>query len=109
MIYFPLSLILGIVIALPLFYKWEAALFYIFGPSTGVEDPAYGNDTGYYLFSLPIYRLLVRELSITFIILLLGLAGLYWLENRLLPQHGRPLPRGAKIHLSVLIALILLK
>jgi uncharacterized protein len=108
MIYFPLSLILGIAVALPLFYKWEAVLFYLFGPSIGVEDPAYGNDIGYYLFSLPIYQLLIRELLIAFIILLLGLAGLYWLENRLLSQQGRPLPYGAKVHLSVLIVLIFL-
>lgn len=108
MIYFPLSLILGIAVALPLFYKWEAVLFYLFGPSIGVEDPAYGNDIGYYLFSLPIYQLLIRGLSIAFIILLLGLAGLYWLEDRLLSQQGRPLPYGAKVHLSVLIVLIFL-
>jgi uncharacterized protein len=108
MFYFPLSLILGIALALPLFYKWEVALFYIFGPSTGVEDPAYGNDISYYLFSLPIYQLLIRELSITFIILLLGFAGLYWSEDRLLSQQGRPLPYGAKVHLSVLISLIFL-
>lgn len=88
MIYFLLPLILGIAVALPLFYKWEAALFYIFGPSTGVEDPAYGNDISYYLFSLPIYQLLIREFSIAFIILLLGLAGLYWSEGRLLDRKS---------------------
>jgi hypothetical protein len=98
--------VLGILIAYPLFDRWEAALFYVFGGKTGIQDPSFGKDVSYFLFSFPIYTLLQRRLLIAFLLLLLGLVLLYWLEGRVLSQQEQPLPRGAKVHLSVLVLLI---
>ncbi|HBD07616.1 MAG TPA: UPF0182 family protein, partial [Syntrophobacteraceae bacterium] len=53
-VYTPLSLILAVIIAWPLFHQWEDALFYVFGAKSGVVDPVYAKDISYYLFSLPI-------------------------------------------------------
>lgn len=105
-VYTPLSLILTIPVALPLFHQWEAFLFYVFGSNTGVKDPVYGKDISYYLFSLPIYNLLFRRLLLAFILLFIGLSILYWLEKRLLSQQEQNLPRGAKWHLNILIFFI---
>jgi len=105
-LYLPLSLVLGIVIALPLFRQWEAALLYIFGPGAGVTDPVFGKDISYYLFAFPIYSLLQNRLLLAFGLLLIGLVVLYWMERRLLSQYDQRLPQGAKIHLSILILLI---
>jgi len=105
-VYTPLSLIITIPVALPLFHEWQAFLFYIFGPGAGVQDPVYGKDIAYYLFSLPIYTLLIRRLLIAFLLLLVGLSILYWLERRLLLQQEQYLPRGSRWHLSILILLI---
>src|SRR5690606_24229778 len=69
----------------------------------GVEDPAYGKDDSYYLFSFPIYVLILQRLLFAFPLLLLGLALLYWIENRLLSQHGKRLPLEARWHLSILV------
>ncbi len=107
-VYLPLSFLLTIPIALPLFREWEAALFYVFGPSSGIQDPAYGRDISYYLFSYPVYTLLQRQLSIAFFFLLAALALLYWLEKRLLIKTDQPLPHGAKLHLSSIISIIFL-
>lgn len=105
-IYTPLSLILTIPIALPLFKNWQAFLFYIFGQPCGLHDPVYGKDISYYLFKLPIYLLLQRRLMIAFLLLLIGLSTLYWLEKRLLSQKSEHLPKGARWHLSILVLLV---
>lgn len=106
--YTPLSLVLAVAVAFPLFEKWETALFYIFGPMTGVHDPYFGKDVSYFLFSFPIYILLQHRLLIAFSILFAALLFLYWLEHRLLSGENLHLPRGAKRHLSVVIFFIIL-
>lgn len=105
-VYTPLSLIITIPVALPLFHEWQAFLLYVFGASSGVHDPVYGKDIAYYLFSLPIYTLLIRRLLLAFVLLLVGLSILYWFEKRLLSQREEHLHRGARWHLNILILLI---
>ncbi|KFI23276.1 UPF0182 family protein [Nitrosococcus oceani] len=105
-IYTPLSLVLSIIIAWPLFQQWESFLLYLVAPDMGIQDPAYGKDISYYLFSFPIYVLILQRLLISFLLLLAGLTLLYWIENRLLSQHGKRLPTGAKWHLSILILIV---
>jgi len=102
-IYTPLSLVLGIVIALPLFERWEAFLLFVFGPQAFVLDPVYGNDISYYLFSFPIHLLLQRRIFISFAILLIGVLFLYWLEHRLLKAQEQGIPKGAKVHVCFLL------
>jgi uncharacterized membrane protein (UPF0182 family) len=107
-VYTPLSLVLGILVAYPLFEQWEAFLLYVFGPSMGVTDPVYGNDISYYLFSFPIYSLLQRRILIAFTALLAGILFLYWLERRILYQHDQKMPPGARLHINCLIGIIFL-
>ncbi len=105
-VYTPLSLILGIVIALPVFERWESFLLYVFGPQSGIMDPVYGKDISYYLFSFPIYILLQKRILISFAILLIGVLFLYWLEHRLLKAQDRGIHKGAKIHLCFLLVAV---
>jgi hypothetical protein len=102
-VYTPLSLLLSIVIALPLFERWEAFLLYVFGPESSILDPVYGKDISYYLFSFPIYSLLQRRIFISFVFLLIGVLFLYWLENRLLKAREQRIQHGAKLHVSFLV------
>jgi uncharacterized membrane protein (UPF0182 family) len=105
-VYLPFSLLLALLVAAPLYRQWEAALLYFFAPAAGVADPVFGKDVSYFLFALPVYLSLFFELLIAFVLLLLGLALLYWLESRALGRQKEALPRGARIHLSVLLAAI---
>jgi hypothetical protein len=107
-VYTPLSLVLGVLVAYPLFEQWEAFLLYVFGPSNGINDPVYGNDISYYLFSFPIYSLLQRRILIAFAILLAGILLLYWLERRMLHQQEQQMPTGARLHINILIAIVFL-
>lgn len=101
--YAPLSLVLAIPIALPLFRQWERFLFYIFGRSMGVSDPYLGQDVSYYLFSLPIYTLIERRLLLALLVLTLGLCVLYMVKNSLLKRPLLQFGRFAKWHLSFLV------
>ncbi len=107
-VYTPLSLVLGILVAYPLFEQWEAFLLFVFGPSKGIADPVYGNDISYYLFSFPIYSLLQRRILIDFAALLAGILFLYWLERRILQQQDQRMPAGARMHVNFLIAILFL-
>ncbi|MCG6985915.1 MAG: UPF0182 family protein, partial [Thiocapsa sp.] len=107
-LYLPLSLALAVLIALPLYAHWETALLYFAAPSSGVSDPVFGNDISWYLFSLPVYTLVLREVLLAFGIVLLGLILLYELERRIVPERERQLRRGAKIHLNSVMLLLFL-
>ena len=107
-LYTPLSIILAIPLAVPLFQQWESALLYIYGPKAGTQDPFYNIDVSYYLFSLPIYNLLQGRLLITLLLLFAFLTILYYLERRMMATEEQPFPKGAKIHLSIIIFLIFL-
>jgi uncharacterized membrane protein (UPF0182 family) len=106
-LYIPFSLVIALPIAVPMFINWEAALLFLLGPSSGVADPLFGNDVSFYLFSLPIYVLVQKEVFIAFIILFVGVTFLYWYENQLLSDQEDNLPPGAKVHITILALVIL--
>ncbi|BBO93100.1 UPF0182 family protein [Desulfosarcina ovata] len=104
----PLALGLAILVAMPLFRHWELFLFYLFGPGAGVNEPVFGKDVAYFLFSFPIYRMLQPSLLGSCMILFLGLSLQYWTEQKLLARQDRRLPAAAKWHLSFILLIIFL-
>ncbi len=107
-VYIPLSLIMSIIIALPFYQHWEQALLYIFAPRTGIDDPVFGHDVGFYMFSYPIYQLIQKQLLGISVCLFFAVAFLYWIEHRLFDKQQTQYPRGVKIHLGVLAAFVCL-
>ncbi len=107
-IYTPIALILAIFIAIPFYDQWETTLLYFFGGKSGVTEPMYGNDVGFYLLSLPIYRLIQPELLSTAVLIFLMVGALYWLEHIFVPNQNKELHPGAKIHLGVLMGFVVL-
>lgn len=107
--YLLLSLFLGALIALPLYAQWQETLLFIFAPAAGISEPWFGKDASFYLFRLPIYRLIVAEVFIALMILLVGLMLLYFMElrTRLQAAH-QPFPAGVRRHVGGILALIFL-
>ncbi len=99
--YIPLSLLMALPIAAPMYTHWEKALLFLFGSASGATDPLLGKDISFYLLSLPVHVLIQKEVLVAFIILLVGLLFLYWYESRLLAIQDRTLPRRARVHLSL--------
>ncbi|MGD0397637.1 MAG: UPF0182 family protein [Syntrophobacteraceae bacterium] len=107
-VYTPFSIILSVVIALPLYERWEAFLLYLFSPRANVTDPVYGKEIGYYLFAYPIYTLIQHRLLIASGVLLAAITLLYLVERRILAKEEKRLPAGAKAHISMLVFLVFL-
>ena len=87
---------------------WEQVLLFINQKSFGVTDPVFQYDVSSYVFGLPLYRLFVSwgfQLVIftSFIIILFFIAtGALQVRQGRLPEVSR----GAKAHLSVLLAFV---
>jgi len=105
-VYLPLTLLLAVAVSLPLLFYWETALMYLLAPDMGIDDPMYGFDISYYMFSLPLYELLFGETLVALLIVLAGLILLYWAEHKAMPRDHGHIRRGARIHLSVITFLI---
>ncbi len=107
-IYTPISLILAFFIAIPFYNQWETALLYFFGGSSGVTEPVYDRDIGFYLLSYPIYMLIQQELLTTAGMIFCMVGTLYWLEHIFVPNQSKEFHLGAKIHLVILIGFVVL-
>jgi len=104
--YIPFSLILALPIAIPMYTNWESALLFLFGSASGVADPLFSRDISFYLFSLPVYNLLQKEVLLTFVVLFLVVIFLYRVEHRLLSGSDQSLPRRAYWHINTLALFI---
>ncbi len=82
-LYLPLSLLMALPIASPMYTHWEEALMFLFGGASGATDPLLGRDISFYLLSLPVHVLIQKEVLAASIILLAGVMFLYWYESRL--------------------------
>lgn len=107
-VYMPLSLIFAVPVGLQLYDKWEAVLLAIFGPATGTRDYLFNKDVGYYLFSLPLYVHVQKTIFIAFSAIFLLLLVVYGIEKRRLSRQEERLPKGAKIHITVIGFCVLL-
>lgn len=106
--YTPLSLLLAIIVAIPFYSQWQAALLFFFGDSAGITDRVFGNDVSFYLFSYPLYLVIQKELLITSSLLFFMVGCLYWLEHIFVPNQSKEYPLGARIHLTILLGFIVL-
>lgn len=107
-IYTPISLVLGLFVALPFYNQWKLALLYFFGRDSGIKESIYGNDVSFYMLSYPMYMLIQQELLVTASLILIFVSLLYWLEHIFVPSQRQEYHTGAKIHLMVLIGFVVL-
>nr|WP_321404016.1 UPF0182 family protein [uncultured Desulfobacter sp.] len=104
--YTPLSLVLSLPLAIPIYHHWEKFLFYVFGSDMGIKDPFFSTDISFYLFALPLYSLLQRPLVVAVTVLLFALLILYIIKNRILTKRLFDFSSVAKWHLSLLLLII---
>ncbi len=90
----------------PIYLHWEDFLLFFFNSGSDMKDPVFGQDIGFYLFSLPLIKLVQNEMLAVFSLLAATIALWYWLVNRQLNGGKQALPAAAEIHLALLIAVI---
>ena len=104
--YIILSFLMALIVAIPIFKNWEDSLLFFFGSSSDVLDPLFGKDISFYLFSLPIYHLLQKEILIVVTLMLAGVLFIYWYEWAATPIEHRMKPQKARWHTSILVIFI---
>ena len=97
-----ISVIFGVIFA----SKWEIFLRFASSVSFEQEDPVFGKDLSFYVFTLPVYSFIQTWLLGAAIVTLLATAGIYF-AHFTIRGVKLDLTSGLKIHLSVIAALLM--
>ena len=91
--------------------QWSTVQLWLNGDPVGVDDPQWGVDLGFYLFTLPGLRFVVSFLMAVVVLSTVAAVATHYLYGGLRIGGGAGAPRttrAARVHLSVLGALVLL-
>lgn len=122
-----ISLFFGFFIGLSISSNWELVLQYLNSTNFNIQDPIFNKDISFYFFILPFYKLIINTLYSILIISLIGVAIIYLIKgiikipNKITNQFSQfnvenvneeksdnTDRKKAKIHLSLIIALLFL-
>lgn len=85
--------------------QWPVVLSHLNRVSSGLADPLFGKDVAFYVFTLPLLRLVYTLASTLLVLCVLGCAVIYFLTGGLVGTAGRiSVGRQAAWHLSLLVA-----
>ncbi len=73
--------ILGILIATAQMSNWDVFLRFLYHVPYGQDDPVYGKDIGFYLFSLPAYVALKNWMLLILVVGACFAGGVYWVHG----------------------------
>ncbi len=112
-----ISLLFGIFASL----KWDIVLRYLNQVPFNLQDPIFGHDISFYVFSLPFYNFLLNSLFSVIILSGIGAALIYLINGGILNQlesqadpsyekviNVLSIPEGTKIHFAVMTGLFTL-
>ncbi|HEY2920129.1 MAG TPA: UPF0182 family protein, partial [Candidatus Binatia bacterium] len=104
------GLIIGLFIGFAQTGNWDTILKWLYAAPFGRSDPLYGNDLGFYVFSLPVYELLKDWGLLIVFLSAASAAGIYLARGGIdYQQTGFPAISGAAMrHLSALLAIFFL-
>ena len=104
----PVALVLGFLAAPQAASHWQSVLLFFNGVPFGIQDPLMGEDVGFYIFRLPALEALYRWFLVALGLVLAATAFVYLLYGGVrYSEEGLSIERAAKVHLSVLLALLL--
>jgi uncharacterized protein len=86
---------------------WPTLLQYIYHVTYGANDPLYGKDIGFYLFSLPAYIQIKNWMLLTLFLSALFAGAIYWVHGDIeYSSHQRSMSETAIAHGSMLLGLL---
>jgi uncharacterized membrane protein (UPF0182 family) len=86
---------------------WATLLRYLYQVPYGSNDPLYGKDIGFYLFSLPAYIQIKNWMVLTIILSALFAGAIYWCHSDIdYSTHRRSMSPAAIAHGSALLGLL---
>lgn len=88
--------------------EWDTVLLYLNGAEFGIEDPQFGRDIGFFVFELPLLKLVQEWLLTSLVLVTLLTVGAHYLLGGIRPENpGDKVMPNVKAHLSALFALVL--
>jgi uncharacterized membrane protein (UPF0182 family) len=101
--------VLGLMLGVPTISEWREWLLFRNYQSFGVADPQFHTDVGFYVFRLPFLSYVMTWAFAAIAVLGIAVAAAYIANGSIRFQmHGVHLTRGARVHLSILGALLAL-
>jgi uncharacterized protein len=98
------ALLLALLVAWGEAYNWSVFLQFLYQVPAGTGDPLYGNDIGFYLFSLPAYVLVKNWMLLTLLLSALLAGAVYWVHGDIeYDPPRRSMSPTAIAHTSVLL------
>ncbi|MFV0373833.1 UPF0182 family protein [Microbacterium sp.] len=89
--------------------QWETVWLWMNGVATGVADPEFGLDTGFYLFDLPFYSAALGFVSAVLLVCLIVTALVSYLYGAVrIGQRELQISKSARIQVAVIAGLYLL-
>ena len=104
------SIIVAIIVGAVYSGRWEQVLLFLNRSDFGYEDPLFGKDAAFFVFTLPIWQMLVNFVGIALLFTFIATTFTY-VVDRAMVLNERDKVRLAphvKAHLSVLLALAML-
>jgi len=104
------ALVVGLFIGFAQTGNWDTLLKWLYATPFGRSDPLFGNDLGFYVFSLPVYELL-RDWGLLIIVLSGAIAVVIYLLRGAIDYEHKGFPRLSAAcirHLSGLLAIFFL-
>ncbi|WP_256840966.1 UPF0182 family membrane protein [Ornithinimicrobium cryptoxanthini] len=100
-------ILLGLFAGSAMASQWQTVLMWINRQPFGVVDPQFGIDVGFFVFTLPWLSTLVSFATLTLGLALIGALMTHYIYGGLqLQGPGDKTTRAARIHLSILLALL---
>jgi uncharacterized protein len=100
------AFLLGLLIAIGEISSWDMALRFLYQAPYGKSDPAFGNDIGFYLFSLPVYVAIKNWLLLLLFCSAAVATTVYWAHGDIALDRRPPaLSTAAIAHASALLGL----
>lgn len=102
-----LSVVFGLMVGLPAIGQWQQWLLFRHSQSFGISDPQFGADVGFYVFRLPFLTFSIDWAFAALVLVTMLTAAMHFLNGAIRVQSpGERITRGARIHLSILFALL---
>src|SRR5688572_24419044 len=102
------ALALAVVVGLFASTRWDVWLAWQHGQPFNTADPILGYDVGFYVFSLPFFRIVLGICQFLIVLTALGCAGLYFITGHLNSSLRFSMSTVARQHLFLLVAVFFL-
>ena len=108
-LFLAISIVLGVIFAVGYAGSWERIWLFFRQVDFGFSAPVFGRDAAFFVFTLPVARMVLTFVMLCFFFSFLGALGIY-ISHRAIRVEGRSLRAAphVKAHLSIILAVAML-